>query len=305
MHHQKTHIFSDPSEFLSYLGTKDVKLGKKLLMYRIEDLVHEGFLFDTENIRTNFYQLSFSEFFEGNLIRDHQQIDNSQAFIGFVSPLNAYNISTQPGGWKGYAIFFSLDFADFSLENSQFQQDFPFIFDDIPSFNLEGETERWKYLRKFRHLFEIYNGQHPQKELLFGQGLRDLMFQLKLDYSPQHKELNKVQYQKETTFHFLKLVNQFFRKQHQISFYADKMNLSYDQLYYSVKNIWGKSPAEIIQHKLINEARMHMDASQLSISEIAFLLHFQELGHFSRFVKNQLGISPREYIRTREEGINL
>jgi AraC family transcriptional regulator, transcriptional activator of pobA len=99
----------------------------------------------------------------------------------------------------------------------------------------------------------------------------------------------------ETIRQFQFLVEQNFRKQHNVSFYSDLLNKSpktLSNLFALSKN---KSPKEIIDDRLYLEACKVLRYTSKSVKEIGFELGFEDLANFSRFFRNKAGIAPREY----------
>jgi AraC family transcriptional activator of pobA len=57
------------------------------------------------------------------------------------------------------------------------------------------------------------------------------------------------------------------------------------------------SPLEIINQRLLTEAKSLLLQSDLTISEFGYYLQFKEKSHFTRFFKNLTGIPPVDYPR--------
>ncbi|BAV06196.1 helix-turn-helix domain-containing protein [Filimonas lacunae] len=61
------------------------------------------------------------------------------------------------------------------------------------------------------------------------------------------------------------------------------------------REIAGKAAGQLVQEHLLEEARKYLTYTSYSISEIAYLLHFEYPNYFARFFKKHTGLSPREY----------
>jgi AraC-like DNA-binding protein len=94
---------------------------------------------------------------------------------------------------------------------------------------------------------------------------------------------------------FIKLVEQNYKEQHEIGFYADKLCLTPKYLSTLVREASGKSAAVWIREYLLLEARTLMKSGQMSIQQISNLLNFNDQSHFGTFFKRYVGCSPREY----------
>lgn len=60
----------------------------------------------------------------------------------------------------------------------------------------------------------------------------------------------------------------------------------------------GISVTEFIHQARINEAIKYFNMTELSVSEVAVAVGFQDFAYFSRLFKKQIGCSPREYCRS-------
>ncbi|MEH6305546.1 helix-turn-helix transcriptional regulator [Olivibacter sp. CPCC 100613] len=62
-----------------------------------------------------------------------------------------------------------------------------------------------------------------------------------------------------------------------------------------LKKTMGSTTTQLIQQRFLQEARVLIRHSSIDISEIAYLLGFKEISHFSGFFKKNEGISPLQY----------
>ncbi|MEM1134916.1 MAG: helix-turn-helix transcriptional regulator [Bacteroidota bacterium] len=73
---------------------------------------------------------------------------------------------------------------------------------------------------------------------------------------------------------------------------AGKININATYLGEVVKKHTGKTPKQILSERIILEAKSFLRNTDMSISEIAFMLKFQDASNFSKFFKAKTGISP-------------
>lgn len=57
----------------------------------------------------------------------------------------------------------------------------------------------------------------------------------------------------------------------------------------------GKSASGLIEESLILEAKVLMQKSNMSVSEIAFDIGFEDVSYFARFFKKHTGFAPTQY----------
>lgn len=82
---------------------------------------------------------------------------------------------------------------------------------------------------------------------------------------------------------------------------ASALNLSPRYLSDLLKQETGKTAIELIHIFLIGEAKNLLNAPDLSISEAAYKLGFENLPYFSRLFKKEVGLSPNQY---RKQALN-
>lgn len=91
------------------------------------------------------------------------------------------------------------------------------------------------------------------------------------------------------------LVEQNFRRQHQVKFYAEQLNRSPKTLSNLFALYNHKSPLMIIQERIVQEARRLLIYTDKTAKEIAYYLGFEDAGHFGKFFKKRTGQSPSEF----------
>jgi AraC-like DNA-binding protein len=106
----------------------------------------------------------------------------------------------------------------------------------------------------------------------------------------------------EITLRFIELVSIHFRTEKELSFYAEKLNISIKYLFICVKETTNTPPTEFIANALLNESKTLLLSTKNTISIIASALSFSDQYAFGKFFKKQTGLSPKNY-RSKNEAV--
>lgn len=93
----------------------------------------------------------------------------------------------------------------------------------------------------------------------------------------------------------LSLIAQNYKSAHDVTFYAEKLAISTRYLSQLTNKYVGKSPKQVIADYLIQEAKILLETSRLTIQEISLRLGFPNQSAFSKFFSSQIGKSPSQY----------
>lgn len=88
------------------------------------------------------------------------------------------------------------------------------------------------------------------------------------------------------------LVDSNFRKNHTVEFYARELRISPKTLTMQLSRSAGKSPRQMIQERILLEAKRYLAFSELNISEISYELGFEDANYFSRFFRQHEKKTP-------------
>ncbi len=91
------------------------------------------------------------------------------------------------------------------------------------------------------------------------------------------------------------LVDEFFRGEHQLGFYAEKLGMTVDRLNDHVKRATGVTAGHLIRQRLLTEAKRQLVFTTQPIQDIAQELAFSDPSHFARFFRIHTGTTPHEF----------
>ena len=94
---------------------------------------------------------------------------------------------------------------------------------------------------------------------------------------------------------FLSLVQQHFKKERFLDFYAAKLEVSAKHLSRTVKETTGFTAVDWIDRFVILEAKVLLKSTTLSIQQIADELNFNSQSFFGKYFKKHTGSSPKDF----------
>jgi AraC family transcriptional activator of pobA len=91
------------------------------------------------------------------------------------------------------------------------------------------------------------------------------------------------------------LIDEHFRQQRLLGFYAEKLGVTVDRLNDHVKRSTGVTPGHLIRQRVLTEAERQLVFTAQPIHHIAEELDFADPSHFARFFRRQTGTTPHEF----------
>lgn len=99
----------------------------------------------------------------------------------------------------------------------------------------------------------------------------------------------------ELLVNFIELLEDNFRKERAVNFYAERLFVTPKHLSAVLKEISGQTAGEWIDQRVILEAKLMLRTTGMNIQEISMALNFSNQSFFGKYFKHLTGISPREY----------
>lgn len=112
-------------------------------------------------------------------------------------------------------------------------------------------------------------------------------------FEPYREEL--ISTQGRISEQFLALVQENFRTERFLDFYAKKMEITAKHLSRTIKSQTGYTAVEWIERFVILEAKVMLKSSNLNIQQISDELNFPSQSYFGKYFKKLTGYSPKEY----------
>ena len=99
---------------------------------------------------------------------------------------------------------------------------------------------------------------------------------------------------------FIRLLPENFTQHHDISFYANALNITTTYLSRVVRLFTERTVIDYVNQFLVMEATFLLRTTNLSIGEISDRLHFSDQAAFSKFFTRLQGVTPKAYRRQKQ-----
>ena len=153
------------------------------------------------------------------------------------------------------------------------------------------------YSEMFAFLSHLYKevGEKLSEAVL--QSFLSLMLQGVSELCPEQAKLKETPGSRH--FHqyriFVRMVHEEYAREHQVAYYAGKMNMQTSALCRLVKKESGYTAMEIINRTLIMDAKTQLRTENTPVKDIALSLGFNNAAFFNKFFKRHTGVTPQMF----------
>lgn len=148
------------------------------------------------------------------------------------------------------------------------------------------------FVKTVRNIMQDVHNPYASKALMF-ETVGFIYKTVYKCYEPYSNEI--VSRQGRMSDRFLALVQDHFRSERFLDFYAKKMEVTPKHLSRTVKSQTGYTAVEWIERFVILEAKVLLKSSNLNIQQIADELNFPSQSFFGKYFKKLTGMSPKEF----------
>jgi AraC-like DNA-binding protein len=100
---------------------------------------------------------------------------------------------------------------------------------------------------------------------------------------------------------FMKLLIKHYKTERSVQFYAGQLAITPRYLTQTVKDVTGKTAGDLVDEMVITEAMILLNQPANSVGQVAGLLQFSDQFFFSKFFKNNTGLTPSEYRKSKQQ----
>ncbi len=246
--------------------------------------------------RHDFFEVLYLKKGSGFHVIDGNNYEIKPPCVFFMSRGQAHKLELSQD-IEGYIFIFTADFYLLNRTDQNRLIEFPFFFtihQDNPPLRLENETD----IRFLEDLFRMGIAEITQKADYSAEMLRSLLDLILTTcaarYRVSENSMNKGKGQilVKRFFHFLEENH---LKNLSLNDYAEMIGVTPNHLTQTVKMLTGKTSSQIIKAKQLLEIKRLLVHTNLTVSEIANQLSFEDQSYFSKFFKRETGVTPVQF----------
>ncbi|RBP47167.1 helix-turn-helix domain-containing protein [Arenicella xantha] len=239
----------------------------------------------------------------GEAIIDGEAIKFVAPFVAYVPSLTVHSFHYIEDS-SGFVLSVFKDEVHSSLQSvpnlvSLFNQSFSI-----------SENDNTRQIAKILDLMTRFHDEYRSNRACRLLALRSLLALILVNLSRCVPQLNEQP--SETDFDnqqkvatLMEVIEANYTEHHSTEFYANAMNITLTKLRRMTQSILGISAHQLINNKIILEAKRNILYTSMTASQIADMLGFKDPAYFSRFFKKHTGESPSEYRKRASISENL
>lgn len=280
--------------------TIDRKAGKDLLIERFGEYLQKHYQNLHRPHRHSFYHLVLFTKGKGSHTIDFEKYTVKPFQIYFMIPGQVHSWHFE-GEVDGYIVHFNERLVNSFLENDHYLERFSFFKGDatasvcqIPVGEHNNVTSLFESMLK-----EVKERREQYLDVIL---MHLLQLFITIDRNCKRNGTRTIAPQKLLLLrNFQQLIDKYFRTIKLPKEYADLLYITPNHLNALCTELLGKTAGDLIRDRILLEAKRLLTNADMSITEIAYDLNFQDNSYFNRFFKKNVGVTPDEF---RKQFIN-
>lgn len=262
----------------------------------IKDLYDNAYDKVTNPHRANFYHIIW---FQSGITAhwiDFRPIEIKDNTLLFIERDVVHAFSKQTSDIIGKAILFTDHFFGKSETDAHFLET-SILFNDLLTICL---VDAQRHTPVFENLIQLMLDEFKNDADYFQVDiLRNYLHNFMLQAERVRKKQNFIEITKSIELNYVvefkQLVNKKFKNEKRVSLFAEKLNISEKRLNKALSKILNKTAKEIIDERIVLEAKRLLTNTSLTIKEVAYELGYDEPTNFIKFFKKHEAITPTEF----------
>lgn len=248
----------------------------------------------------NFYKISYKKSLTGKIKYGQSYYDFEEGGLLFISPNQVISSAEDEKDYSGYTLLFHPDF----IRNYQLDTKikiFGFFSYSVNEALFLSDKEKQIIFSVFENIKEELSSNIDD----FSQDVVVSLIDVLLNYS--HRFYKRQFITRKAVNHDLltqleQILNAYFEKEKglqnglpTVEYLAEQLNISPRYLSDLLRSLIGQNAQQHIHEKLIEKAKEYLIATNLSMSEIAYQLGFEQPQSFNRLFKKKTNLTPIAY----------
>lgn len=199
------------------------------------------------------------------------------------------------GETEGYIVHFNESLFTTFLQNGQYLERFPFFSgnseDGVCQLPVTAHDET---IRLFESMLEEINQGAAMSVDMIRLKLIELF--ILVDRNCSGAQRRNVPQQKLVLLrNFKQLIDKQFRRIKLPKEYAELLYITPNHLNALCQDLLGKTAGDLIRDRILLEAKRLLTNADMTVTEIAYDLNFQDNSYFTRFFRKYTGVTPEEF----------
>jgi AraC-like DNA-binding protein len=224
---------------------------------------------------------------------DYQEYEITDNTLFFISQGQLHSFEAWQG-LEGFTILFTEDFFLLNQQNKDFLFELSFLDNLYANPFLDLSPEDISEIEPIIALLVSENSRTVPSAAILQSLLHVLL--AKIQRCIDQKQTSRYPKRYLLQFkQFKKFLDEHFVQQFTVIDYAEKLSITQHHLNLISKEVAGKTATEIIRARVMLEAKRMLSFSDMTVTEIAYQLGYEENSYFSRVFKKETGLSPVEF----------
>lgn len=248
----------------------------------------------------NYYIVCFKKVKSGELLYGKTKYDHDRGLMFFTKPGQIITVRGLQLAEKGFVVHFDEDFLIGHPLFAEIRKYGFFDYEIHEALHLSPREKEvmWSLFHKMET--EYHDNPDEFSKSIILSHLDSMLKYAQRFYKRQF--IDRKPLSGMTVTRFNKALDAYFGNGHagekglpSVAYLASQLHLSPKYLSDLLKQETGKTALDLIHLYLISQAKNMLVAGGRSISEIAYLLGFENPPYFSRLFKKEVGVNPKEY----------
>lgn len=254
-------------------------------------------------VTTDFYIIAFKKLNSGEIRYGKTRYDHQSGSMYFLKPQQAICMKDISLDGEGFEIWFHEDYLNGHILHTEIKKYSYFNYELNEALHTSPKEQQiiWELFEKIE--IEYNNNQDEfSRDIILGH-IESILKYSQRFYKRQF--INRNILSGTTVTKFNAVLSDYFENGMlevkglpTVAMFAAELHLSPRYLSDLLKQETGKTAMDLIQIRLISEAKSLLNSGKYTVAEIAYLLGFENPPYFSRLFRKETGMSPKEFKRS-------